>query len=658
MSSDLLQGFQLGPWKVEPLRGAVTGPHGETQHLEPKVMDVFVLLATQANELVIRDQLLDTIWSGNIARDELLTGAISDLRRALHDDPNDPDYIETVPKRGYRLIGQIHLPDGTRLEKNRSRSVVFTKLNEHKLASVIVTAVTLGLIYLAYDEFVIDPAQEEATATTSTQAENTSDANRWGKSIAVLPFVNMSDDPGNEYFSDGLSEEILTLLTRIPGLKVIGRTSSFSFKGKNEDLRVIGQTLGVKTILEGSVRKSGDRVRITAQLVDVSDGTHIWSNIYDRAVTDIFAVQDDVAAAIIDALQIHVGTNPNRGRPTENSEAYALFLKARSSISAFDYQNTEELLLMAIEIDPKFAEAYELLAANYFHQAGGSINAAEGQKLVGEAAAKALAIDPDLIFARTLYQIGNIENWSYAREIEALERAAREQPSNPELLYQLAWDLSVAGYLQEALGIAKRHADLDPLLQTANIRLAEALYAVGSTSEATALLELQVKLGNGYAARLLGEFNLIAMRDDTALEYFDASEQQFYFWDTDSVREFVPRARDPVTGQEYLDYRIPKIVASVPEEVTYELRFNLPAWYLFFGYLDRYLELILATDLTASTWADADGLFRLGTLYRRHGFTAHPKYLEVAEATGIVDVWEKRGPPDFCEKVDGQWVCE
>ncbi len=116
-----------------------------------------------------------------------------------------------------------------------------------------------------------------------------------------------------------MSEEILNLLANIPELKVIGRTSSFAFKGKNEDLRVIGEALGVKTVLEGSVRKSGERVRITAQLNDVSDGSHIWSETYDRTLDDIFAVQDDVAAASIDAMQIHIGTNPTRGRPTENT---------------------------------------------------------------------------------------------------------------------------------------------------------------------------------------------------------------------------------------------------------------------------------------------------------------------------------------------------
>ena len=137
------------------------------------------------------------------------------------------------------------------------------------------------------------------------------------QSIAVLPFENMSADPDQEYFSDGLSEEILNLLARIPTLKVIGRTSSFAFKGKYEDIRVIGQALGVKNVLEGSVRKSGDRIRITAQLIDADDGAHIWSETYDRTLTDIFAVQDSVAAAIIDALEIHIVASPEPDASTD-----------------------------------------------------------------------------------------------------------------------------------------------------------------------------------------------------------------------------------------------------------------------------------------------------------------------------------------------------
>ena len=649
--------FTIGEWRVEPAAHQLVR-NGEKIVVEPQVMEVLVYLAHHAGEVISHSELIDKLWRGTIVAEGAIYQNIAKLRHALHDDPHDPRYIETIPTGGYRLIGDVRLPEDSDLAQSRSRFLSFTKLSEHKLTIVIVISLMLGLVYVGYENLVVDRNQEEVSTTTIPQIKDTNESSRWQNSIAVLPFVNMSDDPGNEYFSDGLSEEILTLLTKVSGLKVIGRTSSFAFKEKNIDLRVIGQTLGVTTVLEGSVRRSGDQVRITAQLVDVSDGTHIWSQSYDRTMTDIFSIQDDVAAAIIDALQIHVSVVPTRGRPTENSEAYALFLKARSSMGASHYRQAEELLAQAIEIDSKFAEAFELLAANFFHLAGQDINAAEGQMLMGEAAAKALAIDPELNFAQALYQIGDIENWSYALELEALEKALREQQSNPELLYQLAWDLSTAGYLREALGVAKQNADLDPLLQTANVRLAEVLYAVGSSSEATAAMEFQVKLGNRHAAWLLGQFNLIEKRDDIAIEYFEASEQEFYFWDTNSVREFVHRARDPATGQAYLDDRIPKIVATVPDKFVYNWQFGLPEWYLFFGYLDRYFELILATDLTDSAWVDAEGLIRLGTLYRRFGFIAHPKYLEVAEAVGIMDVWEQRGPPDFCEEVDGLWVCE
>ena len=212
----------------------------------------------------------------------------------------------------------------------------------------------------------------------------------------------MSPDPDQEYFSDGLSEEILNLLAKIDGLKVIGRTSSFAFKGKNEDLRNIGKALGVTTVLEGSVRKSGDRVRVTAQLIDVSDGSHLWSDTYDRTLTDIFAVQDDVAASIIDALQIHISTTPTRGRPTESSEAYTYFLSARSALNRTESADALQSAQKAVGLDPLFAEAYELLALAYWSSNGASLDATQSQRGTNDAAAKALAIDPSLFFAQAL----------------------------------------------------------------------------------------------------------------------------------------------------------------------------------------------------------------------------------------------------------------
>jgi TolB-like protein len=543
-------------------------------------------------------------------------------------------------------------PEGMKRTREIPLEHSITHITGRKFDFAIIGLLAIAVVFLVVDNYVL---RDEAAPVVSGQTEPV--IQPVAKSIAVLPFVNMSSDPEQEYFSDGLSEEILNLLAKIRGLKVIGRTSSFAFKGKNEDLRDIGRSLGVNTVLEGSVRKSGDRVRITAQLIDVSDGAHIWSETYDRTITDVFAVQDDVAAAIIDALQIHVSANPTRGRPTENTEAYALFLRARASLNAFQYGDAEVILLQAIELDPKFAEAFELLAYCYWSLCGSGFESPVAQKLMGEAAAKALALDPDLVFAQALYQSGNIETYSYLGEIEAIEQAVRQQPGNPVLMETLSWDLLEAGYLQEALGVAERYIQLDPLSPIANVRLVETLYAVGRTEEALAAVDLMLQLGNDSAKWIIGEVSLVKKQDDIAIAHFEAFLEQRGL-PSNWVRELVTGARDPATGQAYLDRHIPQIVASASEEDAINMQYNLAMWYLFFGFLDRYFEPILDLDLTDSEWTDADLPVFRGTVFRRSGFTAHPKYLEVAESIGIIDVWEQRGPPDFCEKVGGQWVCE
>ncbi len=225
-------------------------------------------------------------------------------------------------------------PEGLKKGKDVDRSDSITHLTGRKLDFGIIGVLVVAVGFLLVDKIYLSEEDTAADEVIATERQ----------SIAVLPFVNMSPDPDQEYFSDGLSEEILNLLAKIPELKVIGRTSSFAFKGKNEDLRIIGEALGVNTLLEGSVRKSGDRVRITAQLIDVSDASHIWSETYNRTLDDIFAVQDDVAAAIIDAMQIHVSAIPTRGRPTENTVAYALLLKARGSLLTSGPGGAEALL--------------------------------------------------------------------------------------------------------------------------------------------------------------------------------------------------------------------------------------------------------------------------------------------------------------------------
>jgi len=229
----------------------------------------------------------------------------------------------------------------------------------------IITATIVAALTIAYLKFGTDI--NSTTATT-------------GESIAVLAFENMSGEVDQEYFSDGISEEILNALTKVEGLKVAGRTSAFSFKGKNEDIRTIGEKLDVKMVLEGSVRKDGSKVRITAQLISVEDGFHLWSETYDREMEDIFAIQDEIAAMIVEKLKLQVHQQVEGVIRTKNVAAYDLLLKGIYFLNK-DYEGTikgMEYFQKAVELDPEYASAYAWIGDAYTNYAAyGFMSSAE-----------------------------------------------------------------------------------------------------------------------------------------------------------------------------------------------------------------------------------------------------------------------------------------
>lgn len=632
--------FLVGDWRVSPKLNRIS-KNGQTVGVKHKSMEVLVCLADANGEVVSRNDIMDEVWPGMAVTDDVLTQSVVELRKAFNDDAMHSKVIETIPRVGFRLLARV-APLSTESEPSN----VPKKRRNYWFFGMALLVVSAALwIVLERQESDRQPVIKVEEAA----------------SIAVLPFVNMSEDPDNEYFADGISEEIRSLLTRIPDLKVIGRTSSLKFKGTNEDLRVIGQMLGVMTVLEGSVRKSGDRVRISAMLIDVSDGTHLWSETYNRTVGDIFSVQDDVAAAVIGALEIHVGTAPSRGRPTENPEAFAMFLKAKVAANDFNWQGAEALLLRAVELDPNFAEAYEMLSHVYWFIPGGT-NVIESQMLLGDTAGKAIALEPGLVLARTYAEVAKSGPGIRLRTIEAFERAARERPGNPAIQEGFVFLLTEFGYLREAVTVAKRLHELDPLSGSANIHLPLTLHAAGHTADAVAALEFanQSEFEPHFYRWGIEGLNLVETQDETAIAHIESWLEQHDYPDPTWFRELVTAARDPATGQAYLDRRIPEIVASITkvDDLDWEWRTGLTSLYLLFGYLDRFYELVLATEPIDTTWHGAGAHLWQGAIFHRLGATAHPQYLELAERMGVFEVWEARGPPDFCDNVDGQWICE
>ena len=437
--------LKVGSWIVDPSLNSMSS-EGKTVRLEPKVMGVLLCLAQRPGETLSKEQLFQAVWPNIIVTDDALKRCIAELRRAFDDNARNPHIIETISKRGYRLLASVSAPAAAAA-----------------------------------------PAPPESAVTDS---------------IVVLPFTNMSAEPENEYFADGITEEIIDALAQIQGLRVVARSSAFSFKGKYIDLRIVGEQLKVRTVLEGSVRRADNRLRITVQLVSTADGYHLWSERYDREVKDVFAIQEEIAQAIAQRLKI---TFPWHGKPvvkisTPNLEAYQSYLKAQALLykrgSAIPGALT--CFRRAVELDPNYALAWAAVANCYTLLCwyGLAVPRDFMPKAV-EAARRAVAVDPSLAEAHgALALISLLYSWDRA---EAEHEFVRSIELNPKDIQALHWygyfylQLS-EGRLTEGMEQGKVALASDPLSGTAHAMCALTCIMAGRTAESVTLSRRAVEL--------------------------------------------------------------------------------------------------------------------------------------------------------------------
>lgn len=333
-------------------------------------------------------------------------------------------------------------------------------------------------------------------------------------SIAVLPFVNMSDDASNEYFSDGISEELLNALAKVDGLKVAGRTSSFFYKGKDQDLRIIGEQLGVATVLEGSVRRSGDRVRVTAQLVSTHDGFHLWSDTFDYRLDDIFEVQDQISAAVVKALKgkLFGETLPSVASATPTSTlCYALYLRGRDELHRRTQESiveAESLFKRAIEADSDYAPAWVGLAESYMLQYinHGLISMEQAESGAADAIRRALQLEPGSAEAYAALGLLRMEAKRYGEAETAFSQSLALNPNYPEALHWFGLLHRWRGELDLAQEKLRRAIDLDPLHRVARANFAQLLMARGDFAGAEKLAEGSISIMPEYA----GNYALLA----------------------------------------------------------------------------------------------------------------------------------------------------
>jgi TolB-like protein/DNA-binding winged helix-turn-helix (wHTH) protein/tetratricopeptide (TPR) repeat protein len=478
--------------------------------IAPKAYDVLRYLVENPERLVPQEELLEKLWPETFVNPEVIRKYILEIRKVLGDRLDKPEFIETLPKRGYRFVASVRddvVPEPSDLSASHENDENMAETNpgaktsrsEEKNTSRKRTLWKFAIVPVLAAIAVVAIGAHLRSARNGVNAPPSNNP-----SIAVLPFADMSPAKDQEYFSDGLSEQLIHDLARISGLKVVGRSSAFQFKGKNEDLREVGRKLGVANVLEGSVRREGNHVRITAELIKADDGFQLWSQTYDREINDIFSVQDEIARAATDTLQPKLLTG--NGRPvapasrSANPEAYQAYLQANYFLGqgqtkevlskALEYAN------LAIKFDKNYAPAWALRASVQNYMATYNLtDFAEGFRAARDDAERAIALDPNspsgyLALART--QVNYDWNWDTANT--CLTKAAALEPGNADLFRIHAYLSSVLGNPDDAVKFAEQAVALDPLRTNTHLGLGNLLYDAGRYDKAQAELQKALEL--------------------------------------------------------------------------------------------------------------------------------------------------------------------
>jgi TolB-like protein/Tfp pilus assembly protein PilF len=556
-------------------------------------------------------------------------------------------------------------PDGLKRDTDVPEAQSIAPQTARKMERMFLVLLALALGLFAFDRFVLAPRRDAAlVAATAKTIKAETAATRLAavseKSIAVLPFVNMSADKDNEYFSDGIAEEILNALAHVDGLKVAGRTSSFHFKGRNESLTSIGQTLGVAHVLEGSVRKQGGKVRITAQLIRVQDGYHQWSETYDGDLQDVFALQERIARAITEKLRVTLSGKQARqlvDTGTRNTEAYALYLQASAIFDRRDGEHMPEAvkkLEQAIALDPTYARAYSRLAAVHAilpTYTGG--NVAKSREQVRTNARRAIELEPGLAEPWAAMGMASpLGGSGLIQSRQCFEKALQLDPDDITTNFWFGLTLVRSGYNRAGLERIEHALAVDPMVPNV-MRWRGVLYLRdGNIDGAEQFLKRAQAAGLRLAGRELGE--IAFRRGDVALarRSWQAGSRAILDELPAGSNEVMARAlfggnaSDRERGVAIVDAHLASHPTVVPG--------MLPFWLAQLGHGADAMEL-------ERTRVNNDNSDFLALLFSPAGKPLRelPEFPAYLSAKGFPALWDKYGAPDMCRKLaDGSYACQ
>ena len=528
-------------------------------------------------------------------------------------------------------------PEGIKRETEIDRSQSITPHTGRKLDRVIIVFLALAVAALLTDRFLLSTSPPPTETAAAPGAEEPIAE----KSIAVLPFINMSADADQEYFSDGITEEIINALVSVPGLKVAARTSVFALKGKHQDVRQTGHDLDVDHVLEGSVRSDGQQLRITAQLIQVNDGFHLWSETFNRERVNVFAIQEEIATSIAAVLsEQFAATDSDQAEidisPNISIRAYEDYLRGRAHLRARTEDSLEKAMKMlrgVTESHPGYAPAWAALAI--------TADVIDDHQTAEHAALRALEIEPDN--ADALNALGAVyrDTWRWAEAQAMFERAMAIDPESAELLEDYAEFMAGTGRVEEQLEIAARGYEVDPYLNPLVGVYTQGLISNGESGMAVEVLQGHLARGGAewFNATILTA--LAGSGDDAAMH------------------ELISGLDLPAEGKSVLlgalenpgdsaaaDKLLPLMQ---PDEVTlatimlYEMAETL---LLYLGHADIVLALN-RERYSSDQWGSTEYWFM--PLFA--DFRAHPKFADLLEMTRLPDYWDQAGWPEFCKKL-------
>ncbi len=496
--------YEFGDFELDALRRVlISRADGQQVDITGRVLEALVYLLERPGQLIDKKALIEALWPHVVVEEGSLTQTIHTLRRVLGEKPGEHRYIATVPGRGYRFVAEVRVRAGQpKLDVVPSR--------RHKF---VLVGAALSIVLLLVVAVLAWRGRDQPVAEAAVPAQ---------PSIAVLPFVDMSVEQDQQYFAEGLSEEILNLLAQTDALRVIARTSSFSFKGEKADIGTIAQRLAVTHVLEGSVRKSGERVRITAQLIDGSTSAHVWSDTFDRDLHDIFGVQREIASAVADALHVTLGRVGPRRAETTSTQAYEHYLQGRHLFnrrSPGDLLQAKSHFEQAVQTDPSYGRAWTALAGVYSVARYEDVQLPDEMQNWRVAAERALALVPDLAEA----QVRAAQYYGHAGDLNTMrthfERAEALDPGDPLMLGVAVSGAVTEGRLDDAIELQKRAVSADPLSANQRGNLGSLLMMAGRLSEAEAELEQALELSPAGISRMesVADVLMLQGRADEAL---------------------------------------------------------------------------------------------------------------------------------------------